>query len=186
MAVIDLPGRTVRVRIVYAGPSAGGKTTNLRAVSASVPVATRGELRSLDAGDGRTLMLDELPLDLGNVAGWRFLVDLATVPGQGDAASARQAVLAGADAVIFVADSDPARQPANRESLAELRRTLATGAVPVVLQINKRDLPGAVPAAALSSELGAGLAAAMPASALRGEGVLETLRAACREAARRL
>lgn len=186
MAVIDLPSRTVRARIVYAGPSAGGKTTNLRAVAAAVPTAARGELRSLDAADGRTLVLDELPLDLGTVAGWRVLVDLASVPGQEDAAGARQAVLPGADAVIFVADSDPARRQANRDSLAELGRLSGVGAVPMLLQLNKRDLPDATPEEWLSAELGRGAVAVVPASALRGDGVLETLRAACREVARGL
>lgn len=185
MAVIDLPGRTVRLRIVYAGPSAGGKTTNLRAVERLVPAAARGRVRALDASDGRTLLLDELPLDLGEVAGWRVLADVATVPGQPDADDARRAVLAGSDAVIFVADSDPARRQANRDSFVDLRRTLAAD-VPLLLQVNKRDLPSATPVAVLARELGEGALSAIPAAAVHGEGVLETLRAACREAVRSL
>lgn len=185
MAVIDLPSRTARVRLVYAGPSAGGKTTNLRAVETIVPPAARGALRSLAAPDGRTLVLDELSLDLGEVAGWRVLADLLSVPGQRDADSPRRAVLAGADAVIFVADSDPARREANRESLDDLHRLLASDA-PVVLQANKRDLPSAVSVADLAQDLADGGLAAIPASAIRGDGVLQTLRIACREAVRNL
>lgn len=188
MALIDLPNRAVRFRVVYAGPAAGGKTTNLRQVHALVPAAARGQLASIAASDGHTLVRDDLPLDLGLIGGWHVSAGLSTIPGQPDLADARAAVLAGADAVVFVADSDPARQEANAGSMAELRALLAAAArdgLPLVIQVNKRDLPEALPEATVADPL-LPAAEVLPAVALAGNGVIDALRAACKLAVRNL
>jgi signal recognition particle receptor subunit beta len=74
---------------------------------------------------------------------------LYTVPGQVYDNSTRKLVLRGADGVVFVADSNPAKMEENLESLRQPRgrlreqgRTLAE--IPHVIQFNKRDLPGAM------------------------------------------
>jgi signal recognition particle receptor subunit beta len=188
MALIDLPNRTVRMRVVYAGPASSGKTTNLRQLAALVPAHARGPLVSIAANDGHTLVRDDLPLDLGEIAGWRVLADLATIPGQPELSDARQAVLAGADAIVFVADSDPARQDAAVESMVELRKVLAAALrpdLPIVLQVNKRDLPDALPVELVTRAIGY-LDDAFTASAIAGDGVIETIRRACQLAARNL
>ena len=56
----------------------------------------------------------------------------------------------GVDGVVFVADSAPNRMRANAESLRNLRENLAEHGlslreVPFVMQVNKRDLPDALP-----------------------------------------
>ncbi len=188
MALIDLAARTVRLRVVYAGPAASGKTTNLRQIAALVPSGARGDLVSISARDGHTLVRDDLPLDLGEIDGWRMLADISTIPGQPELVDARAAVLAGADAIIFVADSDAARIAAAVESMAELRTFIAAGfrpGLPLVLQVNKRDLPDALPVERVAASLGL-MSSGIAAIAINGDGVLETLRTACRLAARAL
>jgi mutual gliding-motility protein MglA len=64
--------------------------------------------------------------------------------------SSRRLILRGVDGVVFVADSAPNRLRANAESLRNLRENLEEynlrlGEVPYVLQVNKRDIPDAVP-----------------------------------------
>ncbi|MBA3416126.1 MAG: hypothetical protein H0U10_12970 [Chloroflexia bacterium] len=104
MALIDLPARTVRIRIVYYGPAFGGKTTNLRQIAARVPPHARGDLASLVGDDDRTVFQDDLTLDLGEVGGWQMHAVLSSVPGQPRFERTRIAVLQGADGVVFVAD----------------------------------------------------------------------------------
>lgn len=192
MALIDIPGRRIDARVVYYGPGAGGKTTTLRRIAEAAPEHARGPFVSLTDDAGRTLFLDDLPLDLGDVGGWRFRLALVGVPGQPAYERTRQTLLAGADGVVFVADSDPARRHANRESFAELARSLAAAGrdasrFPLAVQLNKRDLPGATPIPDLVAELrGPGDASAFPTVAITGEGVFDALRAICRQVARSL
>jgi mutual gliding-motility protein MglA len=101
--------------------------------------------------DERTLFFDFLPLDLGQVNGFKTRFHLYTVPGQVFYNSSRKLILRGVDGVVFVADSAPNRLRANAESLRNLRENMAEynlqlGEIPYVVQINKRDLPDAIPA----------------------------------------
>jgi len=183
MAFFSASRGELHCKIVYCGPGWGGKTTNLQHVHSCLPAGRRGALISLQTGDERTLYFDLLPLDLGRIGGWRVRFHLYTVPGQPRYRTSRRIVLQGADGIVFVADSDPARMEANRESLLELRAALAAegrsrASLPLVFQYNKRDLPGAVPVTRLAALLEAGAHPAGEAVALRGEGVLATLRRA--------
>ena len=103
-------------------------------------------------------ILDYLPLDLGQVAGMHTKFQLYTVPGQIYYNATRKLVLQGVDGVIFVADSNPDKMAENLESLANLRENLEGNGlmldeIPLVLQYNKRDLPGAASIAALDDAL---------------------------------
>lgn len=183
MALMDLAAMTAHVRIVYVGPAHGGKSTSLRWIAAQHDGWTSGNLHQVDRADERTLFLDDLPLDLGEAGGWRFLVDVYSVPGQPAYLDARSAVLAGADGIVFVADSDPARGQANRNSMEELRSWLdAAGrpgeALPLVVQANKRDHAWAVPLEEIRRL--APDAALIPSVATRGEGIREALEAICK------
>ncbi len=192
MALIDIPSRRIDARVVFYGPGGGGKTTTLRRIAEAAPEHARGDFVSLADDDGRTLFLDDLPLDLGEVGGWRFRLALVGVPGQPAYERTRRALLAGADGVVFVADSDPARRQANIDSFAELARTLAGAGhdpsrFPVVVQFNKRDLPGAMPIPHMLADLGgSGDGAAFPTVAISGAGVFDALRAIGRRVARSL
>lgn len=174
--------RQVAVRIVYAGPGVGGKTTNLRQIGRQFPEFRMAEL----ATEGeRTVGGDFLPVALGaeRIGGWELKVSLSSVPGQIQYAESRAFVLRNADVVVFVADSSPLRLDASLYALDDVRALLEAqgtdpAGVPVVFQYNKCDLPGALAPEVLDARLNPGGAPAVAAVALRGIGVFETLREA--------
>lgn len=150
MSTINFSAREINFKIVYYGPGLSGKTTNLKQVYEKVPSESKGEMVSLATEDERTLFFDFLPLDLGSVNGFKTRFHLYTVPGQVFYNSSRKLILRGVDGIIFVADSAPNRLRANAESLRSLRENLVeynlgVNDVPLVIQINKRDIPEALP-----------------------------------------
>jgi signal recognition particle receptor subunit beta len=151
MSTINFSAREINFKIVYYGCGLSGKTTNLKKIYENVPGDAKGEMVSLATEDERTLFFDFLPLDLGSVNGFKTRFHLYTVPGQVFYNSSRKLILRGVDGIVFVADSAPNRLRANAESLRNLRENLEEynlklGDIPYVVQINKRDLPDALPA----------------------------------------
>jgi signal recognition particle receptor subunit beta len=151
MSTINFSAREINFKIVYYGCGLSGKTTNLKKIYENVPGDSKGEMVSLATEDERTLFFDFLPLDLGSVNGFKTRFHLYTVPGQVFYNSSRKLILRGVDGIVFVADSAPNRLRANAESLRNLRENLEEynlklGDIPYVVQINKRDLPDALPA----------------------------------------
>ncbi len=180
---IDRARGEISLKIVYYGPPFSGKTTNLERLHASMDPSIRGSLTSLKNKEDRTLFFDYMQVELGSVAGLRPRFNLYTVPGQALYEASRKIVLRGADVVVFVADSTPAQLQANLDSWRQLARHLAEwkGAVqafPVVVQLNKRDLPGAMPVTALQRHLQLNGRTCIEAQAIHGIGVRETLRCA--------
>ena len=148
MAQWNLTDRILYAKLVYYGPALGGKTTNLRALHNVTDPHNRERLVSVNTADDRTLFFDLLPFELGSVLGYKVALKLYTVPGQVRYDATRRVVLAGADAVVFVADSDSVREHDNRQAwenlLQSMRATrLDPAAVPILVQFNKRDLAGA-------------------------------------------
>lgn len=181
MAMINFARREIEVKIVFYGPAFSGKTTNVEVLHRLMPTSQRGELHSLRTEQDRTLFFDYVPVQLGEIAGFRARFKLFTVPGQTFYKETRRVVLQGADAVVFVADSSPARASANLESLVDLEDNLAAHgldlrSIPLVIQLNKRDLPDAVPVATMLAELNPFCVPYVEASAADGRGVLDTLR----------
>lgn len=173
-------------KVVYYGPAASGKTTNLKHVYGRLDPAAKGKLITPTDGPERTLFFDFLPVDMGIIHGVRTRFHLYTVPGQAPQRESRRLVLRGVDGVVFVADSHPQRMAANRESLSDLEANLAESDralsdVALVIQYNKRDLEGATPIDELQTELNPHACAAFEAVAIRGTGVLETLTAISRQ-----
>jgi mutual gliding-motility protein MglA len=149
VAVCDFAERQLTLKLVYYGPPLSGKTSNLRALHANVDKLNRGRLMTLDTRDDRTLFFDLLPIFF-RTSSFSFRIKVYTVPGQVVHEATRKVVLAGADGVVFVADSSPDAAVANREAWASLTASLAANAldrIPVVVQYNKRDLPNATPIA---------------------------------------
>lgn len=194
MALINHRAREIQFKLVYYGPGLGGKTTNLRVLYERLPAERRGRMISIATDHERTLFFDFLPIDLGTVNGLATRIHLYTVPGQVYYRLSRRAVLQGVDGLVFVADSHPAREGANLDSIADLEQHLATlghspaqiARLPRVFQWNKRDLPGALPVERLSARLNRGGWPEFEAVASEGKGVSETLRAACKAVLARL
>jgi signal recognition particle receptor subunit beta len=194
MALINHRAREIHFKIVYYGPGLGGKTTNLQFLHDRLPEERRGRLISIATDHDRTLFFDFLPVELGQVNGFTTRFHLYTVPGQVYYRLSRRAVLTGADGIIFVADSHPARERANRDSLADLEDQLGSlgmtsvqsARIPRVLQYNKRDLRAALPVERLRAALNPHGAPEFEAVACEGQGVGETLKAACKAVLARL
>jgi hypothetical protein len=133
-------------KIVYYGPGLCGKTTNLQQIYSKTSPGSRGEMVSLETETDRTLFFDLLPIDVGVIGGFKTRLQLYTVPGQVFYNTTRKLVLKGVDGIVFVADSQVAMLEANSDSLRNLRENLAEigldlNDLPVVIQLNKRDLP---------------------------------------------
>lgn len=150
MPSINYAFKEITCKIVYYGPGAGGKTTNLHYVHGNVPAKHRGELVSLATEQDRTLFFDFLPLDIGDVKGFKTKFQLYTVPGQVYYNATRKLVLRGVDGIVFVADSQASRFQDSIDSLRNLEENLRDygldlETIPFVMQYNKRDLPDALP-----------------------------------------
>lgn len=168
-------------KIVYYGPGLCGKTTNLQHIYQKTSPKSRGEMVSLETETDRTLFFDLLPLDVGNIAGFRTRFQLYTVPGQVFYNSTRKLVLRGVDGVVFVADSQTPMLEANIESMKNLKENLEelglkVDEVPIVIQYNKRDLKNVAPVDELNRVLNPKGYPYFEASALQGTGVFETLK----------
>jgi hypothetical protein len=182
MSFINYAAREINCKIVYYGPGLCGKTTNIQYIYEKTNPNAKGKLISLATETDRTLFFDFLPLDLGTIRGFRTRFHLYTVPGQVFYDASRKLILKGVDGVIFVADSQEARMEANIESMRNLQANLKTQGydihkIPYVLQLNKRDLPGAVPVETMLKQLRLKAEPYFEASAVKGTGVFDTLKA---------
>jgi len=181
MSFINYAAREINCKIVYYGPGLCGKTTNLQHVYAKSTSETKGKMISLATETERTLFFDFLPLDLGDIRGFKVRLHLYTVPGQVFYDASRKLILKGVDGVVFVADSQTERLDANIESLLNLRDNLEEQGfdldkLPFVIQYNKRDLPNLSSVEELRKLLNPTAVPDFEASAFEGWGVFETLK----------
>lgn len=177
---INLADREITLKVVYYGPALSGKTTNLQQLHRMIDPGARGKMVTLDTADDRTLYFDFLPIQFQTGSGFSVKLKLFTVPGQVMHKATRKVVLAGADAVAFVADSSRSSASANAYSWRDMEANLrANGidfaAIPKVAQFNKRDLEDIKPLDEIRDQWKD--IPAFPAVAMRGEGVLETFQA---------
>jgi hypothetical protein len=185
MVVYNPAKREIDIKIVYYGPALCGKTTNVQSVHKIMNPQQRGELVSLATKDDRTLFFDFLPIELDSIKGFKTHFHIYTVPGQVMYNLTRRAVLTGADGVVFVADSQVDKMDENIESLNDLKDNLGyykkdLESFPFVIQYNKRDLDNVVSVKELEEKLNATMVPSFAASAVNGEGVMETLTMCCR------
>jgi signal recognition particle receptor subunit beta len=139
----DEEGR-VHIKIVFYGPSLSGKTTALRWLFANVRSLAKGKLFEISDELGRTTFFDFVPV----TASERMVFDVFTVAGQRRHAGSRIKVLRDCDGLIFMADSTPEQMNENLASVQELRIALGTdrmAMLPIIVSLNKRDLPNALP-----------------------------------------
>ena len=159
MVLFNHATREMTAKIVYYGPGLCGKTTNLMVIFDKLDPKQKGKMLSLATKTDRTLFFDLLPVDIGKVGAFNLKIQLYTVPGQVFYNETRKLVLKGADAVVFVADSQPSMVESTRESFANLLENLEQNNIdpndtPIVIQFNKRDIPGVLPVEELQEALG--------------------------------
>src|ERR1700721_3538210 len=181
LSFINFAAREINCKIVYYGAGLGGKTTNLQVIYQKTADQQKGKMISLATETQRTLFFDFLPLDLGNVRGFKTRIHLYTVPGRVFDDPSRKLILRGVDGIVFVADSQEQRMDANVEALENLMSNLQEhgydfNKIPYVLQLNKRDLPNILSPEALNKELRKKNEAVAEAVEFQGVGLFQTLR----------
>lgn len=181
MSFVNYHTKEINCKIVYYGPGLGGKTTNIQYIYQKTSSNNKGQMITLNTENERTLFFDFLPLDLGEIRGFKTRFHLYTVPGQVFYEASRKLILRGVDGLVFVADSQVERMEANIESLNGLQKNLIEqgydiAKVPMVMQWNKRDLPNIVPVEDMQYQLNKLKLPSFEAVASNGKGVFETLK----------
>jgi small GTP-binding protein len=181
MALFNYATKELTLKIVYYGPGLSGKTTNLQYLHSVLNPSSRGKLLSLSTEADRTLFFDFLPFELGKIRDFSVRFQLYTVPGQIRYNATRKVVLKGADAVVFVADSQKAMRDQNIESYENMKENLFSNninpsEIPVVIQYNKRDLRDILSIEELNGLLNSENHLFTEASAISGNGVDETFK----------
>ncbi len=181
MSFINYNAKEIHCKIVYYGPSLGGKTTNLQWVYQKTASPEKSDLFSLPGDVERTLFFDFLPLNVGEIRGFKTRFHLYTVPGQVVYDASRKLILKGLDGVVFVGDSQAERMEENLQSMENLKKNLDQQGydikdIPLVLQYNKRDLPNALGLAQMRSALNRYNSVDFEGTASEGKGVFESLR----------
>jgi len=181
MSFVNYNTKEVNCKIVYYGPGLGGKTTNIQHVYQKTSGDNKDKIISLNTDNERTLFFDFLPLDLGEIRGFRTRFHLYTVPGQVFYEASRRLILRGVDGIIFVADSQVEKMEANLKSLEGLEQNLLEQGydiekLPLIMQWNKRDLPNITPVEDLERQLNKWNVQSFAGSAITGVGVFESLK----------
>lgn len=181
MSFFNHNAKEIHCKVVYYGPSLGGKTTNVQWVYNTTATDQKSKLVTLNTDIERTLFFDFLPLNLGEIRGYKTRFHLYSVPGQVVYDASRKLILKGLDGVVFVADSQIERMEENLQALRNLETNLEAQGydirdIPLVIQYNKRDLPNAAPLATLRSQLNLYQSPDFEAVASEGKGVMESLK----------
>ncbi len=181
MSFINYNAKEIHCKIVYYGPSLGGKTTNIQWVYQTLASDQKSKLVALNTEIERTLFFDFLPLEVGEIRGFQTRFHLYTVPGQVIYDASRKLILKGLDGVVFVVDSQADRLEENIASMKNLEKNLEQQGynikeIPLLIQYNKRDLPNSLPMAELRRHLNRFNAQEVEAVAFEGKGVLESFK----------
>ncbi len=181
MSFINYNAKEIHCKVVYYGPSLGGKTTNMQWIYAQTNPEMKSDLEKSDTQTERTLFFDFLPIQMGEIQGFKTRLHLYTVPGQVVYDASRKLILKGLDGIIFVADSQKERMEENIESIKNLKINLDQqgyniNEIPLIIQYNKRDLPNAANLGDLRKALNLYNAPEFEAKANQGVGVLESLK----------
>ena len=179
MALFNHVIKEVNAKIVYFGPGFGGKEASVTHIYRKLNPEFRSAFKAMTVQGNRMLFFDFRPTEKG-VEGYSVRFHLYTVVDEVLKPSTWKMVLKGADGVVFVADSDPARQQENLDRLNELQGLLAAeGAgidqIPFVIQYNRRDIADAVELEELQRRLNRCNVPGFPSVATTGDGVLPPL-----------
>jgi signal recognition particle receptor subunit beta len=191
MPIVNYKSREINCKIVYVGPSLGGKTTSITALHSSVPTHHKSTLQCINTEGDRTLFFDYFSLDLAQIKGLRTNFLVYGVPGQPYYRSTRKMVLNGVDGLVFVSDSQSNRLRDNLESMDDLRGMLDEygydyETIPIIFQHNKRDLLDITAVSELDKALNDRRAQSFESVAIHNRGVIEAFRAVCSEVIEKL
>jgi len=145
--LIDFGQRTVQSKMVFYGCAMSGKSTALRSLYGQLN--GHSPLVSIETShdkNRRTLFYDFGALEL-KFGIWKLKLNFWTATGQDFYCATRSTVLQGTDGVFFVADSQDSLVEDNIKSWHELRSFFGSRLeqiVPVIICLNKRDLPNLV------------------------------------------
>lgn len=178
MAFFNYANKEITLKVVYYGPALSGKTTSLQYLHSVMDPSSSGKLISLSTEADRTLFFDFLPVDMGKIKDFSLRFQVFTVPGQIRYNSTRKLVLKGADAIVFVADSQKIMKGQNIESFDNMRENLHVNnidpdGIPIVLQYNKRDLSDILSLEELENDLNKNRYQYAETMAVNGYGVKE-------------
>jgi hypothetical protein len=142
----------------------------------------RGQLVSVNTGNDRTLFFDFYPPPPARLLGLSLHIQIYTVSGQIQNDATRRSLLAAADGILFIADSQRGREQENIHALEQLRNclfdlNLPLEQVPLVLAWNKRDLQDALSVGELEAGLNINQAPSFATVAQLGQGIFEAFRA---------
>jgi signal recognition particle receptor subunit beta len=186
MPIINYKSRTISCKIVYFGPSLGGKTTSIKSIHARTPEDHRGALQTIQTEGDRTLFFDFFSLDLADIGGMHVRFQIYGVPGEPFYRATRKMVLTGADGIIFVADSASHRLADNVASYNDLKELLKEHGyhydeIPLVMQYNKRDLEDKKTVDELEFYINERKVPAFESTAIEDQGVREPFKEVCRQ-----
>ena len=172
--------RLLQFKIAYWGPGESGKTTNYLWIKYMLGKYKASRGISIHTSQKRTLWADAVWLRTEvKTAGQDFIImwQVVTATGQERFLSTREFVLSGADGIVFVADATPQREEDNRRSFKELINLTAGARIPIVVQLNKVDVPNGISPERLARVLGIPAGEIHPSVAIRGVGVIEVVNA---------
>ena len=136
-------------------------------------------------------MFDWTPVRAGHGSAYDVRLQVYAVPGRPKQESTKRRLLRDADGIVFVLDSGPDKLSENRAAWTELSDHLAAlglprDRIPLVIQLNKRDLPNAMNGDDLRGRLGMSGLPVVEAAAKGSAGVGATLLDIARRAVRTL
>ena len=181
MSLINYNAKEIHCKIVYYGPSLGGKTTNMQWLYQKANSDDKSEMFQLPTEVERTMFFDFLPLEVGDIRGFKTRFHVYPVPGQVVYDASRKLILKNLDGVIFVADSQQERMEENIQSMKNLENNLSKlgfdiKEIPMVIQYNKRDLPNALPLEEMRTALNHHNKPEFEGTAHQGGGVFEAFK----------
>jgi signal recognition particle receptor subunit beta len=175
----------IQFKIVYWGPGESGKTTNFFRLREKFDLLKLTRGYSIETTEGRTLWEDSLYLLFKfalNDVKFNIICHVVTCTGQERFLSTREYVLDGADGIMFIGDSDPEKIEQNKRSFRELVSFAKSKEIPYLIQLNKRDLKGAISLNDFKLHLGLplqesypdGTLVVYPAEAIHGKNIVNS------------
>lgn len=191
MSSIDKTNKTITIKIVYYGAENSGKTVNLAAIHSAIPNEKGSVVTPICLKENKSVFFDFFPLKLGKLNSYETLIELYTTPGAYQYSSAREQILKDTDAIVFVVDSTINAMDNNIRAISELVRELKLFDVeitdiPIHIQYNKQDKKDIIELSELNSQINPYCFPFSLATAIKGQGTFETLKAVCKQVLNRI